>query len=69
MTKFFAITIPAMFVILTAGWVSAQEMQCYRKPLLNGRIGETVLVCESQPVKAEARKPGVTVIVARLGSR
>jgi hypothetical protein len=65
-TKFFAITIPAMFIGLTAGWVSAQEMQCYRKPLLNGRIGETVLVCEA---KADSRKSGVTVIVARLGTR
>jgi hypothetical protein len=66
MNKFFAITIPAMFIVLTAGWVSAQEMACYRKPLNNGRIGETVLVCE-QPVKTQARKPGVTVVVARLG--
>lgn len=69
MNKFFAFAIPVMFVILTAGWVSAQDLPCYRKPLNNGRIGEKVLVCESQPVKAEARKPGVTVVVARLGSR
>ena len=65
MTKIQAI----LAMILLSPVAQASDLHCYRKPLNNGRIGETVLVCEAQPVKAEARKPGVTVIIARLGKR
>ncbi len=56
--------------------VRQREMVCERRPLMNGRVGETVLVCDVPAVKApstrkvrHATRVGHTVIVARLGTR
>lgn len=53
--KFLGIQFVAYFIIsmvLLAGWATAAEgchayeADCYRRPLLNGRPGEMVRVCE-----------------------
>lgn len=65
--------------MLVAQWASAATFleTCSRRPLANGRIGETVQTCELVRLPAPvvrskahaARRAGVTRIVARLGVR
>jgi hypothetical protein len=68
MIKFIALLTPAMLVTLLVLWCTAasaatySEENCVRRPLANGRIGETVLECTLK------RVPDVCLDPAR-GSR
>lgn len=67
----FVFVLVVTFVGLTVGWVSAASASeltnCVSRPLEQGKVGETVRVCEVKRAPKSATRIGQTVIVARLG--
>lgn len=71
-------------MVTSQGSDAAQRaMRCYRRPLVQGTVGESVLVCDTEPSAAPAvakraakaakvrksARVGHTVVIARLGAR